>query len=351
MAILTRAGLLAVVALFSSAAMAQAPVTDRYGYCLVMKTWDDKRRDLDQDSWMSPVFEHDTPAGRLGERLEQDQKGFLAAVSAQAAVPPGADTSCVYKASRTELEEFQTLVRRGRSFGAGSGKIVMVAWAPSPLPARAAEPQRLAIDPPARALLDALAADAGFQAPAGKGLALARSGKRMAGGGGTPVPVASEMKAQRKGALCEVEQRVVAGEAEDAFTTQANGLAWAGLVPLAMDSRMSSKYAVVPSRLQAESLQRQGDPLFPLREGAKTTLVLRSRSFDKQGQATAIAMQWQCTVGATVPASGLVASATGTASELRCDFSYPEIAGAAPMAQVYHWFSDAGCFIADPTRP
>ena len=38
---------------------------------------------------------------------------------------------------------------------------------------------------------------------------------------------------------------------------------------------------------------------------------------------------------------GLAYAETGTLS----------LAGAAPMAQVYHWFSDAGCFIADPTRP
>lgn|GEM_PF-4070041 len=340
------AGLLAWPCLASAQAQAQDP--DRFGYCQVMKIWSDDAKDLAQDMWVSPVFERPVPMGRSYERLTQDQAGFLQATQAQAAVPEGATSSCIYMASREALEKMQHQLKVSSVLGAGSGRLRTIAWSPSPLPEKAPDQDPLVAEQVPAALVATLKADPFFTIPAGKGQVIVRDGKRRSDPGPNGIPVSQQVRAQRQGDFCDVGIHTVAGEGNDAFTSDLQGLSWAGLVPLTGTSRISSRFASGTARQQTRTITHEGDALFPLRQGARSTLVAQFQSRDDAGNTALNSVHWECEVGATASAASLVATATGETTELRCETSFPEVPEAPKQSVRYHWFSDAGCFVHDP---
>ena len=114
---------------------------------------------------------------------------------------------------------------------------------------------------------------------------------------------------------------------------------------------MASKYAIVNSGYHTTALSHQGGLLFPLKEGANHAFSLDALSVDSKKVATALKLQLSCRVGATGPASAIIAGTAGDQTELQCHMTYPTYPTLPPQDQVYHWFSEAGCFVQDPSRP
>jgi hypothetical protein len=205
----------------------------------------------------------------------------------------------------------------------------------------------LPIDDAVRAALT----DASFHVPDGHGVALEHAGKRVNTVGTVKVPVAMINKVHREvGNLCRLEQQVTAGDTEP-FVTTGHGLTWAGLLPLSITSRMASKYAIVNSSYHTTALSHQGEPLFPLVEGTAHAFSLDALSVDPKKVATVVKLELSCRVGATGPASAIIAGTAGEQTELQCRTAYPTYPTLPPQDQVYHWFSEAGCFVQDPSRP
>lgn len=220
----------------------------------------------------------------------------------------------------------------------------------TPIAASSSTPQvdpTLPIDDAVRATLT----DASFHVPDGHGIALEHAGRRVSTVGTVKVPIAmNNMMHREMGNLCRLEQQVTVGDTEP-FVTTGHGLTWAGLLPLSITSRMASKYAIVNSSYHTTALSHQGGPLFPLVEGAAHAFSLDALSVDSKNVATVVKLELSCRVGASGLASAIIAGTAGEQTELQCRMTYPTYPTLPPQDQVYHWFSEAGCFVQDPSRP
>ena len=98
-------------------------------------------------------------------------------------------------------------------------------------------------------------------------------------------------------------------------------------------------------------MHHEGDALFPLRQGAHTILTMETHVHDDAEDVVTRDLRFECEVGASMPASNLVATATGQATELRCRTSMPSAPKAPAKDVIYHWFADVGCFVNAPIVP
>lgn len=200
----------------------------------------------------------------------------------------------------------------------------------------------------------ALAGDAFFRLPVGKGAQATWSGRRVVstrvGDRVIETPIVQSSTLKREGDTCRIDVHVESGAGSDVFTTDSHGATWAGFVPLDLVGRTSSKYAVSDSTVRATALRHGTQPLFPLQQGAAVEFGVTTRNV-YQGQTNDFEQAWTCRVGATVAAATLLPGTTGDATELTCEMTMPGIPGAGSYAQVYEWLGDVGCFVQDPNRP
>lgn len=242
--------------------------------------------------------------------------------------------------ARLEAKRLQRGDQTGTPTAATAATVVDASIRPQPDPT-----------PPIDDAVRATLSGASFHIPDGHGVALVPAGKRINTVGTVKVPVAMVNKVHRDaGNLCRLELQVTAGDA-DLFVTTGHGLTWAGLLPLSITSRMASEYAVVDSSYHTTALSHQGGPLFPLVKGATHAFSVDALSVDPAKVAIATKLQLSCRVGTTGPASAIIAGTAGEQTELQCRMTYPSLPTLGPHDQVYHWFSEAGCFVQGPSRP
>ncbi|WP_162823758.1 hypothetical protein [Lysobacter sp. TY2-98] len=193
------------------------------------------------------------------------------------------------------------------------------------------------------AIASRIAKDPFFQLPASGGGSVERSGSHKTGS----LAVNLTLRAQREPAsnLCRVHTTSSAGGVE----TRYDGTTWAGL--LALDGTMRSQSQMGPHefRSQVTSIDAlEGQP-FPLVEGHTFGYTASLRTTDGGAINISTATAYRCVVGRTGPASAVVPGRSGDATELQCTLTLKD-SPTKPLQQTVHWFSDAGCFVQDPSR-
>lgn len=193
------------------------------------------------------------------------------------------------------------------------------------------------------AIASRIAKDPFFQLPPSGTVSVERSGSHKTGS----LAVNLTLRAQREAGsnLC----RVHTTSSADSVETQYDGTTWAGL--LALDGTMRSQSQVGPHefRSQVTSIDSlQGQP-FPLVEGRTFGYTTSLRTTDGGAMNISTATSYRCVVGRTGPASAVVPGLSGDATELQCTLTLKDGA-TKPLQQTVHWFSDAGCFVQDPSR-
>jgi len=330
-------GLWAGLWLWPCLASAQDP--SMFGYCYVQ---------VGDETLVSPLFEHPNARG-LGKFVKQDQDGFREAVQTEVSVPQDTQVYCSYSAQRDALDPMEAGTRADKEAAKGSRKWRTIAWAPPPPPPKVSGPLVAEVVP--AALQSVLAADPYFTVPKGKGGEIERADERIIGSGTDAGTLTQRTQAQQEGNVCLMSQDLGVRAGALAYAIEARGRSWAGLVPLATLSRTTTSSVTGYSRQQVFSLRHEGDALFPLRQGARTVLTTESQVQDDAEEAVSRDLRFECEVGASMPASNLVATATGQATELRCRTSMPSAPKAPAKDVIYHWFADVGCFVNAPIVP
>lgn len=168
--------------------------------------------------------------------------------------------------------------------------------------------------------------------------------------GGTKVYAMANKVRREAGDLCRLEQRI-AGILADSFINTTTGLTWAGLLPLSLDAKSSSNHSSLDSTHRTTAIGHQGGAMFPLAEGTTHTFGVDVLNFDSANGAMATKQALSCRVGVTGPAASVIPGMSGEQTELQWDLSFPAHPTIPMQSQVYHWFSESGCFVQDPTRP
>ncbi len=288
------------------------------------------------------------------------------------------DKTCVTAESRKDAESRRSAesaaVMRKRSFGIRIYDLHDVTWTPAavspvyaaptiaaapvpeppiataPAAATAMAPAPVAAQPGASAgqeIGKQIASDAFFQLPAGKGAALHRSGSRIVN---KTMPVTSDSTMRRLAGSnqCHLEETVLAGEG-GIYRSTASGETWAGFIPLKMSSRMSSQKGVRYSELKAVAIDKLVGKPFPLIAGNTFGWSVSYESLNNSIDTARYGQDWNCTVGASAPASTSIPGMAGEQTEVKCRLSFVSLP-APPQDQVFIWYDAAGCFMQDPTR-
>lgn len=133
----------------------------------------------------------------------------------------------------------------------------------------------------------------------------------------------------------------------DTVETHYDGYAWAGFVALAGTMDSKSAYGSTHLEMRTSDFSELRGQVFPLVEGKSFAFRRKEKISVGTGNPIMSDTLTECVVGATRPASGVVAGATGEVNPVQCTLS---IAGVKPMPFGMQWFSSVGCFVYDPNR-
>lgn len=186
------------------------------------------------------------------------------------------------------------------------------------------------------------------QVPAGQGVAVSRSGSRIVN---NTVPVTTDAKMQRLvgSDQCRLEHTTLAGGGAMLKTTT-TGLTWAGFLPLSLRSSLASQHTVAANNvIKLVGIDKIAGQPFPLVAGKAFSIVATFENIDDSANTTRYGQQWNCRVGATMPASMTIPGMAGEQTEVTCRMNYVALK-LPPQNAVMTWYSAAGCFIQDPTR-
>jgi hypothetical protein len=191
-----------------------------------------------------------------------------------------------------------------------------------------------------------LASDPFFKIPDAEGYnaPLRRAGKRMIG----TIPVTSTYTLERlqKSNLCSVDSDAVAGNGAATAHSVAKGITWAGFIPLSLTLNTGAMHSTYRIQRIDELI---GQP-FPLVTGQSFSLGITADNVVAAGPTRTDKFMWSCQVGATGPANVLIPDMPGDQTEVQCTMSFGDKAIPSQVF-VLQWFSAAGCFAQDPTRP
>jgi hypothetical protein len=233
-------------------------------------------------------------------------------------------------------------LRRSAATPAGGGEVV----APqiSSKVADAATAPSLPVDETVR---QQIANEAFFKIPASDGAPIQRSGNRNVGA----IPLATTVKLMREqdSNLCRLDMDVSAGK-EVAIHNVGSGLTWAGLIQLTMNTQTTASGHVSNSTFRVTRIDKLVGQPFPLTAGKQFAASMTADNVDSNGVTMGYTFRLSCEVGKTGPASAIVPGMVGDQTEMNCSLTF-DAKGTRPQQTVQHWFSAAGCFAQDPSRP